>query len=129
MEKKEFQVKMIFYIMLKSLEEIAKVDEELQEELEDLEGTIQWKLGNIRGYQVIKDGKYSFKIDEEAEDPDVTMIMEDIELARQMLSGELDGTSAYMSGDLQIEGDLQLVMSYGPLAEYIQDYLEPIRPS
>ena len=129
MEKKEFQVKMIFYIMLKSLEEIAKVDEELQEELEDLEGTIQWKLGNIRGYQVFKDGKYSFKIDEEAEDPDVTMIMEDIELARQMLSGELDGTSAYMSGDLQIEGDLQLVMSYGPLAEYIQDYLEPIRPS
>ena len=129
MEKKEFQVKMIFYIMLKSLEEIAKVDEELQEELEDLEGTIQWKLANIRGYQVIKDGKYSFKIDEDAEDPDVTMIMEDIELARQMLSGELDGTSAYMSGDLQIEGDLQLVMSYGPLAEYIQDYLEPIRPS
>ncbi len=129
MEKKEFQVKMIFYIMLKSLEEIAKVDEELQEELEDLEGTIQWKLGNIRGYQVIKDGKYSFKIDEEAEDPDVTLIMEDLELARQMLSGELDGTSAYMSGDLQLEGDLQLVMSYGPLAEYIQDYLEPIRPS
>lgn len=129
MEKKELQVKMIFYIMVKSLEEIAKVDEEFQEDLEDLEGTIQWKIGNIRAYQVIEDGKYSFVMDAEAEDPDVTMIIEDIDFARQFFSGEVDGTSAYMSGDLKIEGDLQLTMSYGSLAEYIQDYLEPIRPT
>lgn len=129
MDKKELNVKMIFYIMVKSLEEIAKVDEEFQEDLEDLEGTIQWKIGNIRAYQVIEDGKYSFVMDAEAEDPDVTMILEDIDFARKFFSGEVDGTSAYMSGDLKIEGDLQLTMSYGSLAEYIQDYLEPIRPT
>ncbi|MFX1337390.1 MAG: SCP2 sterol-binding domain-containing protein [Promethearchaeota archaeon] len=129
MEKKELQVKMMFYIMLKCLEEIAKVDEEFQEDLEDIEGTIQWKIGNMRGYQVIKDGKYSFVMDQEADDPDVTMILEDIDFARQFFSGEVDGTSAYMSGDLKIEGDLQLTMSFGSLAEYIQDYLEPIRPT
>jgi len=129
MEKNELQVKMMFYIMVKSLEEIAKVDEEFQEDLEDLEGTIQWKIGNIRAYLVIEDGKYSFVMDAEAEDPDVTMILEDIDFARQFFSGEVDGTSAYMSGDLKIEGDLQLTMSYGSLAEYITDYLEPIRPS
>ena len=115
--------------MVKSLEEIAKVDEDFQEDLEDLEGTIQWKIGNIRAYQVIEDGKYSFVMDAEAEDPDVTMILEDIDFARQFFSGEVDGTSAYMSGDLKIEGDLQLTMSYGSLADYITDYLEPIRPS
>lgn len=129
MEKKELLVKMMFYIMAKSLEEIAKVDEDFQEDLEDLEGTIQWKIGNIRAYQVIEDGKYSFVMDAEAEDPDVTMILEDIDFARQFFSGEVDGTSAYMSGDLKIEGDLQLTMSYGSLADYITDYLEPIRPS
>jgi len=129
MEKKELLVKMMFYIMVKSLEEIAKVDEDFQEDLEDLEGTIQWKIGNIRAYQVIEDGKYSFVMDAEAEDPDVTMILEDIDFARQFFSGEVDGTSAYMSGDLKIEGDLQLTMSYGSLADYITDYLEPIRPS
>ena len=43
MEKVEFQAKMMFYIMCKSLEENAKVDEELQEELEDFDGKIQWK--------------------------------------------------------------------------------------
>ena len=129
MEKKELLVKMMFYIMVKSLEQIAKVDEDFQEDLEDLEGTIQWKIGNIRAYQVIEDGKYSFVMDAEAEDPDVTMILEDIDFARQFFSGEVDGTSAYMSGDLKIEGDLQLTMSYGSLADYITDYLEPIRPS
>ena len=129
MEKKELLVKMMFYIMVKSLEEIAKVDEDFREDLEDLEGTIQWKIGNIRAYQVIEDGKYSFVMDAEAEDPDVTMILEDIDFARQFFSGEVDGTSAYMSGDLKIEGDLQMTMSYGSLADYITDYLEPIRPS
>jgi len=129
MDKKELNVKMMVYIMVKSLEEISKVDEDFQEDLEDIEGIIQWKVGNIRVYQVYKEGKYSFVMDEEAEEPDVTMILEDLDFARQFFSGEVDGTSAYMSGDLKIEGDLQLTMSMGSLAEYITDYLEPIRPS
>lgn len=129
MEKKELQVKMMFYIMAKSLEEIAKVDEDLKEEFEDLEGIIQWNIGNIRGYLKFEDGNYNFVMDQEAEDPDVKMIIDDIEFAEKFFSGEVDGTSAYMSGDLKIEGDLQLTMSYGSLAEYIAEYLEPIRPN
>lgn len=129
MEKKELQVKMMFYIMAKSLEEIEKVDEEFREDLEDVEGTIQWKIGNIRAYLTFEEGKYSFVMDAEAEDPDVTMILEDIEFAQQFFNGEVDGTSAYMSGDLKIEGDLQMTMSYGSLAEYITDYLAPMRPT
>ena len=129
MEKKELQVKMMFYIMVKSLEEIAKVDEEFQEDMEDIEGTIQWKIGNIRAYQKFEEGKYSFVMDAEAEDPEVTMIIEDVEFAQKFFNGEVDGTSAYMSGDLKIEGDLQLTMAYGSLADYITDYLEPMRPT
>ena len=129
MEKKELQVKMMFYIMAKTLEEIEKVDEEFREDLEDIEGTIQWKIGNIRAYLTFEEGKYSFVMDAEAEDPDVTMILEDIEFAQQFFNGEVDGTSAYMSGDLKIEGDLQMTMSYGSLAEYIADYLAPMRPT
>ncbi len=126
MDKKEFQVKMLFYLMLKSLDEIIKVDEELQEEMEDFGAKIQWKIGNFIGYQVFKDGKYSWMIDKEIEDPDVTMTIRDLDVAKDFFSGELDGTAAYMSGDLQIEGDLQLTMTYSSLAEYIMDYLEPL---
>lgn len=129
MDKVEFQAKMMFFIMCKSIEEIAKVDEELQEELEDFDGKIQWKIASFKGYQVIDEGKYSFVMDEEIDDPDLTMIIESAETAKGFFSGEVDGTSAYMSGDLKIEGDLQLAMSFGSLAEFIADYLEPIRPS
>ena len=128
MDKKEFQVKMMFYIMAKGFEEIAKVDEEFQEDLEDIEGIVQWNIGNIRAYLKFDEGKYSFKMDAEADDPDVTMILEDIEFARRFFSGEEDGTSAYMSGDLKIEGNLQLTMTYGSLAEYLGDYLKFLRP-
>lgn len=128
MDKKEFQVKMMFYIMAKGFEEIAKVDEEFQEDLEDIEGIVQWNIGNIRAYLKFEEGKYTFVMDEEADDPDVTMILEDIEFARQFFNGEVDGTSAYMSGDLKIEGNLQLTMTYGSLAEYLGDYLTFLRP-
>lgn len=129
MEKAEFQSKMMFFIMCKAIEEIAKVDEELQEEMEDFDGKIQWKIASFKGYQVFEEGKYSFVMDEEVDDPDLTMIIESAETAKGFFSGEVDGTSAYMSGDLKIEGDLQLAMSFGSLAEFITDYLEPIRPS
>ncbi len=129
MDKKELQVKMMLYMMVKSMDEIQKVDEDFREELEDFDdSTIQWKVGPIRANIVIKDGKFAFKMDDELEDPDVTMIIEDLDFGAKFLSGEVDGTAAYMSGDLQIEGDLQLTMSFGALAEYIADYLAPIRP-
>ena len=129
MDEKELQVKIMIYIMGKSLEEIAKVDKDFQEDLEDIQGVIQWKVGNIRAYQTLKEGKYSFVMDEEAEEPELTMILKDLDFARKFFSGEVDGTSAFMSGDLKIEGDLQLAMSYGTLTEHITEYLEPIRPS
>ncbi|MHA1526069.1 MAG: SCP2 sterol-binding domain-containing protein, partial [Promethearchaeota archaeon] len=119
MDKKEFQVKMMFYIMAKGFEEIAKVDEEFQEDLEDIDGIVQWNIGDIRAYLKFDEGKYSFEMDKEADDPDVTMILEDIDFAGRFFCGEEDGTSAYMSGDLKIEGNLQLTMTYGSLAEYL----------
>ena len=41
-----------------------------------------------------------------------------------MLSGELDGTSAYMSGDLTIDGNLQIAMRMNEVTEFILDYME-----
>ncbi len=128
MDKNEFQVKLMFYIMAKGYEEIAKVDEEFQEDLEDIDGIVQWNIGNIRAYLKFEEGKYSFVMDEEADDPDVTMILEDIDFARKFFSGEEDATAAYMSGDLKIEGNLQLTMTIGSLAEYLGDYLKFLRP-
>lgn len=129
MEKKEFQAKMMFFVMCKSLEEIAKVDEDFQDEIEDFTATIQWNIVNFKGYLVFDNGKYSFVIDDEVEEPDVRFTIDDVDAALAMFTGEIDGTTAYMSGDLKIEGNLQDAMMYGSLSDFIAEYLEPIRPS
>lgn len=130
MDKEKFQTKILFFIFLKSMEEVSKIDEEMQDELEDMDAKIQWRIGDdIIGYLEIKDGKVKGVIDEELDNPDITMSMESLEKARAMFTGELDGTSAYMSGDLKMEGEMAIGMKLGPLAEVILEYLEPIRPS
>jgi len=127
MERKEFHAKVMFYMMCKSLEEIAKVDEDFQDEIEEFEAKIQWNIVNFKGALVFDKGKFAFVMDDEIEDPDVKFIIDDVDIALAMFKGELDGPSAYMSGDLQIEGNLQAAMMYGSLSDFIAEYLEPIR--
>lgn len=46
------------------------------------------------------------------DDADVTMTA-DADVFEDILSGELDGASAFMSGKLQIDGDMSLAMQLG----------------
>ena len=126
-EHKILTLKCMMYNIMNCIVEIAKVDEDLKEELEDMDGKIQWKLGdNINAFQSFDDGKYTYGIDAEVDDPDVTVKVKDLDLARGVLSGSADFTSAYMSGDVVVEGNLQLLMGFGTLTEFILDYLQPL---
>ncbi|MCP4764171.1 MAG: SCP2 sterol-binding domain-containing protein [archaeon] len=129
MDKDGLQVKIMHYIMMKSIEEIAKIDEDLEEDIAEMkDGSIQWKIGSeIKGYQEFKDGKYSWKTDSEIENPTVTMILEDVAFSKKFFNSEVDATSAYMAGQLKIEGQMKYSMAYGGIADYIGDYLEPMR--
>ncbi|MHA1276423.1 MAG: SCP2 sterol-binding domain-containing protein [Candidatus Helarchaeota archaeon] len=122
--KEILQTKVMVYIMGKGLEELAKLDEEFQEEIEDFEAILQWKIGDdVSMYLEIEDGKITAHLDAEHDDPTVTFIVDDHAKGREILSGEIDGTSAYMSGDLKMEGDMQSGMRMGQLGEYLQEAL------
>ncbi|MHA1265465.1 MAG: SCP2 sterol-binding domain-containing protein [Candidatus Helarchaeota archaeon] len=122
--KEILQTKVMLYFMGKGLEELSKIDEEFQEEIEDFDATIQWNVGDaIHMYLEIADGKVLAHLDAEAEEPTVTFTVEDYTKAREILSGEVDGTSAYMSGDLKMEGDMQAGMRMGQLGEFLQEAL------
>ena len=41
-------------------------------------------------------------------------------------TGEIESTSAYMAGDLQIEGDLQAAITYGEINGMMRDILEEL---
>lgn len=128
--KEILQTKVMLYIMGKGLEELSKIDEEFQEEIEDFEAILQWNVGDaIQMYLEFADGKVIAHLDEGADDPTVTFTVEDYAKAREILSGQTDGTSAYMSGDLKMEGDMQAGMRMGQLGEFLQEALGDLLPS
>jgi putative sterol carrier protein len=126
MEKKEFQTRILLYIMIQSFEEIRKVDEELQEDLNEMDSTIQWRVGDIKAYISFKQGRVEGELDKEAEKPNVTLVIPNYDTAQGLLTGRIDGTSAYMSGDLTIEGNLADAMEFTNITDVLMDYLEPL---
>ena len=127
--KEVLEVKVLLYFMGKGLEEISRENEDFRDDFEGDEGVIQWKIAdNINMYMEISEGKFTAHLDEVHKDPTVTLIVPDIKNAKGILRGEVDGNSAYMSGDLKIEGELPLSMKMGQAAEYLTEALSEILP-
>lgn len=71
----------------------------------DTSATIQCAISTPM-HITVENGNCSVS-DGEADSPDVTLKMEDQDLV-DLLSGELDGMTAFMTGKLQIDGDIML---------------------
>lgn len=59
-------------------------------------------------YIDVNDGAAEFK-DGQAEDPNITVTME-LEDFKKLLDGELNATSAFMTGKIKVKGDMSLAM-------------------
>ena len=102
--------------MYEFVKQMAEESEDLKEELEDVD--------NMMVQLVITDANYKYWVkmgdgaidygEGEAEDPSVTMSATGATWAG-LSSGELDSTSAYMSGDLVIDGNLQDAIAFGEI--------------
>jgi len=100
--------------LMELIKQVAAEDEEFKEELEDMDKVI--------GQMVITDKDFSWWLsagegvfdygEGQTDDPNFTM-KANWETLGGVMSGDVDGTAAYMSGDLVIEGNLQDVMGYG----------------
>ncbi|MEN9868381.1 MAG: hypothetical protein RL748_3971 [Pseudomonadota bacterium] len=71
----------------------------------DLQATIQYRITEPM-HLIINDGACSVH-EGTAEKPNLTLIISDDNL-KAMLTGELNGISAFMSGKLKVEGDMML---------------------
>ena len=116
--------------MYEFVKQMAEESEDLKEELEDIDAMMVQLVVNDVDYKYwvkLGDGKIDYG-EGEADDPSVTMSATGATWAG-LGSGELDSTSAYMSGDLVIEGNLQDAIAYGEViglameegAEYFED--------
>lgn len=98
------------------VKQLAKESEDLKEELDDIDTTVvQLVVTDIDYKYWVKMGDGTVEYSEgEAEDPSVTMSATGATWAG-MSSGEIDSTSAYMSGDLVIDGNLQDAIAFGEI--------------
>jgi len=102
----------------------AEIDD-LKEELEDIDQFVGQVVVSDKDFKMwvkIGDGTYEYG---EGEDANASFTMSaNWETHAGMMTGEVDGTSAYMSGDMQIDGNLQDVMAYGEYASFAAETMQ-----
>ena len=101
-------------LMYEFVKQSAQENDELKEELDDMDPiTVQIIVSDADYKYWVKLGGGQVDYAEgDAEEPNVTMSATG-ETWTGLSSGTLDSTSAYMSGDLKIEGNLQDAIAYG----------------
>ena len=102
---------------------VSNESEDVQEEVEGWNRKLFIKLSDTDNFWLqIADGKFtSGKGD--ADDGDVTLEMTG-ETAAGVFTGEIDATSAYMSGELKIIGPLPDAVKFRTLTELVREELE-----
>jgi len=110
--------------------QLAEEKEDLKEELEDIDTFLaQLVMTDVDYKYWVKMGDGTIDYGEgEGDGPSVTMSATGATWAG-LSSGEIDGTSAYMSGDLVIDGNLQDAIAFSEIqsiameegAEYFKD--------
>jgi putative sterol carrier protein len=115
-------------ILAEVLKQLAEENEEIKEEVEDIEEILVQFEYTDSGYKYwIKLGEGSVEYSEgEADDPSVTMKATGATWTG-LGTGEIEPTSAYMSGDLKIEGNLQDAITYGEINRLVRDILRELR--
>jgi putative sterol carrier protein len=114
-------------LLLEALKQLAQENEEIKEEVEDMDTLIaqfEWTDLGYKYWLKVGEGQVDYA-EGEAEDPGVTLRAKAATWA-SLGSREIDPTSAYMSGDLEIEGNLQDAIAYGDLNGLVSDVLKEL---
>ena len=106
--------------------QIAEENEDLKEELEDMDIVIQMIITDRDAKFWLKahDGTLEFD-DGVTENPSFTFSATQ-EVGARMLFGEVDATSAYMAGDITVEGNLQDAMAFQEIIELALEAFEDL---
>lgn len=106
--------------------QIANENIDLKEELEDMDIRVQIIITDINEqlWLLVKDGKLEYGKGF-IERPSFTFTCTK-DIATGMIFGEIDATSAYMAGDITVEGNLQDAMAYQEIIELAMEAFEDL---
>jgi len=103
--------------------EIANGNDEIQDEVEGWDRNMLFDITDGPKITLnVQGGKFQVSEGEEGT-PDVTLSMNS-DVAVGVLSGETDATSAYMAGDLKVQGPLPDAIKFRTLTELMREALE-----
>ncbi|MHA1932430.1 MAG: SCP2 sterol-binding domain-containing protein [Promethearchaeota archaeon] len=105
---------------------ISVENDDLKEELEDMDIAIQLVINDAdkKYWLTVKEGDLDFG-EGDVENPSFTMSAA-LEVGAGILMGEVDATSAYMAGDITVEGNLQDAMAFQEIIELALEAYEDL---
>ena len=104
--------------------QVAEENEDLKEELEDMDITIQMNITDADAKFWLKAKEGTMEFGEGIVDNPSFTFSATKEIGAGMLFGEVDATSAYMAGDITVEGNLQDAMAFQEIIELALEALE-----
>ena len=112
--------------MFELYKQIAEENEDLKEELEDMDIAIQMVVtdADARFWLKAQGGTLEFG-EGDVDNPSFTFSAAK-EVGAGMLFGEVDATSAYMAGDITVEGNLQDAMAFQEIIELALEAYEDL---
>ena len=114
--------KVVMPTLFDGMQQLIDASEEAKEELEDLDDMamlMQVPDLDVYMYMRIVDGKFTAGT-EKIDDADLTITINKETFLKQM-QGEGDMMSAYMSGEIKMEGEMAKAMALRPLLEVLAD--------
>ncbi len=112
--------------MYEFVKQISKENEDLKEELEDMDIAISMVISDAdkKYWLTVKEGNLDFG-EGDVDNPSFTM-SSTLEVGAGILMGEVDATSAYMAGDITVEGNLQDAMAFQEIIELALEAYEDL---
>ena len=113
-------------LMYEFTKQISGENEDLKEELEDMDIAIQQILTDVdkKYWLTVKEGDLQYG-EGDVDNPSFTM-SSTLEVGAGILMGEVDATSAYMAGDITVEGNLQDAMAFQEIIELALEAYEDL---
>ena len=108
------------------IKQVSKENEDLAEELADMNITVQTVITDkdLKFWIKVSNGELEYG-EGEVDNPSFTFSAT-MAVAAGMLSGEVDATSAYMAGDITVEGNLQDAMAFQEIIELAMEAFEDL---
>jgi len=92
-ENKE-EIESLFNKMMEDSGRIVKISPIYKRDMKDFDKIkVQWKIAGVYGYQIYEKENYTYKVGEQLEDPDISIVIRNRDLGKRFLSGESLGFS------------------------------------